>query len=89
MHGSSLNGDNKLEQGITIRRKALKDSFYLNGKQKDGKYWREDILNDIVIGYVNVPADEKAKFDKAISTLSVEKNFESTLQHELIHSKQE
>lgn len=68
--GSSLNGDNKMAQGInSIKRKSLNDSLYMKGMQKDGKYWKENILNDIVIGYLNVPKERKADFDKAIASL--------------------
>ena len=43
--GSTLNGDNKLNEGITsINRKSLKDSVYMYGVQKDDKYWKENIF---------------------------------------------
>lgn len=72
--GSSLNGNNKLNEGITsIIREKENDSLYLKGKQKDGKFWKENILNDIVIGYLNVSKEDKEKFDKAISTLKRDK----------------
>ncbi len=68
--GSTLNGDNKLNEGITsINRKSLKDSVYMYGVQKDDKYWKENILNDIVVGYLNVPKERKEEFDKAIATI--------------------
>ncbi len=71
MGGSALNGDNKLAQGITvIKRKSLRDSIYMKGKQKDGyRYWKENILNDVVIGYLNVSKERKAEFDKSIASI--------------------
>ncbi len=70
LNGSPLNGDNKLNQGISyVQRKNLNDSISMHGKQKDGNYWREDILNEVVIGYLNVPEDMKSDFDKAILSL--------------------
>ncbi len=70
LSGSSLNGDNKLRQGITsIKRENLNDSIYMEGLQDNGKYWKENILNDIVVGYVNVPESRKNEFDVAISSI--------------------
>src|SRR5690606_7507434 len=70
MGGSALNGDNKLNGRISaIKRQSLQDSVYMGGQQKNGLYWKEYILNDVVIGYVNVPESRKFEFDQALLTL--------------------
>lgn len=68
--GSPLNGNNKMNNGIkSIIRKSISDSIYMKGKQKDGRFWKENVLNDIVIGYLNVPKEKRKEFDKAILSL--------------------
>jgi hypothetical protein len=65
-HGSRLNIVNRANKGIRgINKQYVTDSLYFEGVQFDGKYWKENILNDIVVGYVNVKPDEKSKYDKA------------------------
>lgn len=69
LNGSPLNGDNKIASGITVvQRASLEDSLYIGGKNK-GLYWKENILNDIVIGYLNVPEYRKKDFDEAIASI--------------------
>ena len=68
--GSGLNGDNKLDAGIDIiYRKSFNDSVYMHGQQKDNRYWKENILEDIVVGYLNVHTEYKEEFDKALESL--------------------
>lgn len=67
--GSDLNGKNKLANGITFtQRTSLQDSIYMKG-QNNNLYWKENILNDIVIGYLDVPKEHKKLFDKALESL--------------------
>jgi hypothetical protein len=89
--GSALNGDNKLNDRITsINRKTLQDSIYMYGSQKDDNYWKENILNDIVVGYLNVPKERKEEFDQAIATIKREGNkAKQNLLHESIHSQKQ
>lgn len=39
------------------------------GQQPDGRYWREILSNDLVIGYFNVRHNDKQKFDSAVESL--------------------
>ena len=89
--GSSLNGDNKLDKGITtIRRENMQDSIYMSGQQKDNKYWKENILNDIVVGYLNVPENRKEEFDKAMASLKNDRDdSKRALLHEAIHTQKQ
>jgi len=69
---SRINDKNRLDketQGKILHRNATTDSIYLSGQQKDGSYWKENILNDIVVGYLNVPKERKEEFDKAIASI--------------------
>ena len=67
--GSPLNGDNKRANDISIvKRLSLTDSVYMNGKNND-LYWKENILNDIVVGYFNVSNENKKVFDEALSSI--------------------
>ena len=73
-HGSRLNLNNRVGKGINgINRKNLTDSLYFEGVQLDGRYWKENILNDIFVGYVNVKPDEKRKYDEAIKSVRLYK----------------
>ena len=68
--GSRLNSNNLYAIGITgYSKKHLLDTLNNEGKQPDQKYWRECIMGDIVIGYVNVPFSKKGEYDKVLSTL--------------------
>jgi hypothetical protein len=45
------------------------DSISYSGLQKDGRYWRQDFVGKIAIGYINVSKENKELFDKALATL--------------------
>lgn len=47
------------------------DTLTLQGKYKLGKYWKNKKLKEISIGYLNVPENRKADFDKAISSIKM------------------
>ena len=69
---SRVNDKNRLDKEVQdkiLHRNATTDSIYLSGQQKDGRYWKENILNDIVVGYLNVSKERKEEFDKAIATI--------------------
>ncbi|NJY61897.1 hypothetical protein HC174_03890 [Salinimicrobium sp. CDJ15-81-2] len=69
--GSSLNGDNKLRSGITsISRTDLNDTTKMGGVQQDGRYWKEYILGDVVVGYLNVPENRKEEFDLTLQSIN-------------------
>lgn len=68
--GSSLNFVNLSEVGITgYTKEHLLDTLDNSGKQRDGKYWREHVVGQVVVGYINVPPDKKSEYDKALATL--------------------
>lgn len=41
----------------------------IEGKQDNGKYWKEIEKENLIIGYINVPENRKEEFDKAILSL--------------------
>lgn len=70
-NGSYTNIQNRNEsrlQDKIIFKKSLTDTVSISG-EKNGKFWREDLLNDVIIGYKNVPSKRKEEFDKAIITI--------------------
>lgn len=69
LNGSKLNVVNRVNIGVRGITKNLNDSLYLEGVQENGRYWKESILGEIVIGYVNVKKIERDKFDKALQSL--------------------
>jgi hypothetical protein len=44
------------------------------GQQDNGKYWKEVLKENVVIGYYNVRKDRKEEFDKTVSTLKLLSN---------------
>lgn len=73
-HGSRLNLNNRIREGINgINRKNLSDSIYFEGIQADGKYWKEQILNDILVGYINVIPEKKREYDHALESVRIKK----------------
>lgn len=68
--GSILNFQNRLNAGYASFSKGSDlDTLTMNGSQSNGNVWREDIVGHVVIGYINVPANRKLEYDKALSTL--------------------
>ena len=58
--GSKLNIANRFNIGIEgINKKHENDSLYFSGIQKDGRYWKEEFLGDIIVGYINVNPEKK------------------------------
>jgi hypothetical protein len=50
-------------------RKTAFDTINYHGQQGDGKYWREYIVGEVIIGYLNVPSEKKDAYDRALATL--------------------
>jgi hypothetical protein len=70
--GSQNNKLNRIEsklQDSIIFKKSLTDSIYLSNIQKNGKLWKENVLNDVIIGYKNVDSKDQEKFDIAIKSI--------------------
>lgn len=68
--GSSLNTLNKMKEAIDSYIESYKsDTLYYKGIQEDGRFWAENFLGEIIIGYVNCPQDRKELFDKSLKTI--------------------
>lgn len=67
--GSQLNIKNRIRAGLgTYRRERLFDTLSVNGINTDSLFWKEKILGDVVIGYLNVPKSSVDKFDRSLNT---------------------
>jgi len=67
---SNVNARNLMDVGINgYSKKAILDTISYNGIQKDGKFWKEITLGEIIIGFSNVPEERKFAFDKAINSI--------------------
>jgi hypothetical protein len=53
-----------------VLRKSLYDTAYYSGIQKDGRVWKEHVLGEIIIGYLNVPSQRKEEFDTALASIA-------------------
>jgi hypothetical protein len=51
----------------------LPDTFELSGMNADSLCWRDVLIDNISIGYVNVRPELKAKYDQCLNTYSVKK----------------
>lgn len=68
--GSHLNHQNVSSLGKDVySNKLLRDTLLLQGSQSNGRFWKENKMGQIVIGYVNVPSDKKVVYDKALDSL--------------------
>ena len=75
--GSSLNEENiricghAIEKGTYIwhHRYSTKDTLTLNGKDQNGLFWKEIVIGQLNVGYINVNAKKKPSFDKALNSL--------------------
>ncbi len=71
--GSRLNMVNRVASGINaIYKDHALDSLSFDGKQSNGRVWKENILGDFIVGYVSVPSEKKKEFDKALLTVRKE-----------------
>lgn len=69
--GSALNYKNieKVSSDKQQTGKLFVDTLSLEGQNEDGQYWKEVKLDEINVGYVNVPPDKKQLYDQALSTI--------------------
>lgn len=68
--GSALNYDNI--QKISDKQQTGKlfvDTLSLEGQTEEGLYWKEVKLDEISVGYINVPPDKKEQYEQALSTI--------------------
>ncbi|MBS1543401.1 MAG: DUF4348 domain-containing protein [Bacteroidetes bacterium] len=68
--------------GVNVYTKMLaNDNLLLEGTDNNGKYWKEQKLGKVVIGYYNVPPGKKEMYDRVLSTKSqgVDDSFEAFL----------
>lgn len=69
-NGSRLNIQNRMAIGINgYTKKTLTDTIEVHGVQENGRYWKELILNDIVVGYYNLPEEHKQLFDEVLTKI--------------------
>ncbi|HMP26296.1 MAG TPA: hypothetical protein PKC76_19360 [Saprospiraceae bacterium] len=69
-YGSSLNFENRHSIGHeSYNKKALLDTIVLKDIQANNKYWSEQIIGNIMVGYVNASEDKRALFEKAFSSI--------------------
>lgn len=71
MNGSHLNLENRIMTGISSYSKTnVYDTVDVSGiNVKKNLYWREKILGDIVIGYLDVPLSYKKEMDSVVSSI--------------------
>lgn len=69
-NGSQLNVENLIEIGINGHTKETPmDTVSYSGG--NGKYWKEQFIGDIAIGYVSASSVMKEKFENAISSIEI------------------
>lgn len=49
----------------------LPDAFELSGKDEDSLYWRDIVVGEISIGYVNVPSSKKTFYDSCLNSYAI------------------
>lgn len=69
LNGSRLNYENRFNAGIKRLARSQNDTLHLGGIQKNGKYWRENVSDEIIAGYINVDKQSREKFDKALASV--------------------
>lgn len=71
--GSYLNSKNRYNIGINTYAKSRSlhpvDTILNSGIQEDGRLWKEHILGDLVVGYINCSAEIKPLFEESINSL--------------------
>lgn len=69
-NGSKLNSKNLFEirKEIYFKNRSLATDTIKNSGRNEDKHWSENILGNIVLGYVNITEDDKKYFDEAILT---------------------
>lgn len=71
--GSGLNFSNRVSIGhYSYHKEILYDTLNNAGQQSDGNHWREYVVGQVVVGYVNIPKDRKELFDQALATIRKE-----------------
>ena len=74
VRGSVLNFENRVRQGFDVYRKEhLLDTISVSAQLLNGDYWRETILGQVVVGYINVPSNKTERYDKSISTIRIKR----------------
>ncbi|MEZ4986707.1 MAG: hypothetical protein R2795_17000 [Saprospiraceae bacterium] len=72
-NGSRLNVENLIVIGVNGHTKEVPmDTVSYSGGE--GKFWKEQFIGDIVIGYVNASPLMKNKFENAITSLQIKGN---------------
>ena len=72
-NGSRLNVENLIEIGINGHTKETPmDTVMYSGGE--GRFWKEQFIGDIVVGYVDASPLMKIEFEKAITSLQIKGN---------------
>ena len=64
---------------------VLPDTFELSGMNADSLCWRDILIDDISIGYVNVRPELKEKYDQCLDTFNVKKKKKSKFRKAVRH----
>lgn len=71
--GSHYNFENRHNiNHLSYNRKSLRDTIEILGIQKNGLYWKEKIMGDVMIGYINVPKSKQKIFDEIYKSIRKE-----------------
>lgn len=77
--GSSLNEQNIRNEGYASKKfeyimqegSSTYDTLILSGKNANGLYWKEIVMGNLYIGYLNVNLEKKSAFDNALETFKI------------------
>ena len=73
--GSPLNYINAKTFGAEIySKKLLQDTLIIEGRQSDGRLWKESKLGDITVGYVNVSKVNAPLYNDALNSIRIKKS---------------
>lgn len=68
--GSPLNFENLYNIGIQdYHKQHLLDTLNYEGQQDDGRFWKVNVVGEIVVGYLNVIEEKKQQFDESLFSL--------------------
>lgn len=66
LNGSDLNFDYVSKNGVSYHKDKLVEYKVYKGKTNVNKYWKDEFIGSLVIGYTNSSIGMKKRFDKSI-----------------------